>query len=164
MSPALARPLLHTVHLLTFAALFVTGLLLLIPSLRAAVTGGYSLAIREAHRWGGVAFVVVPAGIIAQAGLRNVFIRPAHPSIRTRWQGFHLALTAMVSVVFVLTGFVLWGKRSLPDTLVELSRGTHDWLTYVAAALLGVHLLEIGLAALVERFHAAALTAGPPQP
>jgi cytochrome b subunit of formate dehydrogenase len=155
MSPALARPLLHTVHLATFLALLVTGLLLLVPGLRAAVTGGYSLLIRETHRWGGVAFTVLPVAIVAGAGARTVFVAHSQRTARTLWQGTHVALTVAMGVVFTVTGFVLWGKQLAPDAIVDVSRLAHDWLTYAAAVLVVAHLLEVGLAAVVGRITAA---------
>ena len=156
MSPALARPLLHTVHLLTFAALMLTGLLLFIPGLRAAVTGGYSQVIRDSHRWGGVVFIALPLAIVLFGGVRNVFAPPAVHTLRTRWQGLHTALTVALTGVFTITGAFIWGKRTLPESLVEVSRNTHDWLTYAAGVLVAAHLLEVGIATLAARLAAAA--------
>lgn len=163
MSPHLARPLLHTAHLVTFAVLLATGLLLFVPSLRAAVTGGYSLLIRETHRWGGVAFVALPAAIIVRAGARSVFVPPAERTLRTAWQGLHLGVTVLLGVVLTLTGFVLWGKRLAPEPILELSRTLHDWLTYGAVVLLAVHLGEVGVAAVVARVSAGAAAARQPR-
>ena len=156
MSPALARPLLHTAHLLTFALLFATGLLLLLPGLRAAVTGGHSLLIRNAHRWGGVAFVVLPLLIVGRCGARSLTTAPATRTLRTLWQGGHMALTGVMSGVFTLTGAAIWAQRLLPEAFGELCRSTHDWLTYAAGLVVAAHLLEVGTAALVARVRAAA--------
>jgi cytochrome b subunit of formate dehydrogenase len=161
MSPALARPLLHTLHLLTFAVLFITGLLLFVPNLRAAVTGGYSLLIREAHRWGGVAFAVVPVLIVARCGVRTVFVPPAARTRRTRWQALHVGATVAMALAFTVTGLVIWDPRMLPDPLVDPSRSLHDGLTYAAAAFVGLHLCEVGVAAVVARWRAAAAVAAP---
>lgn len=160
MSPALARPLLHTAHLLTFALLFATGLLLLLPGLRVAVTGGHSLLIRTAHRWAGVAFVVLPLLIMVRFGARALATVPAARTLRTLWQGGHVTLTVVMSGVFTLTGAAIWARRLLPEAFGELSRSTHDWLTYAAAVMLAAHLLEVGTAALVARVRAT--TADPP--
>ena len=156
MSPALARPLLHTAHLLTFALLFATGLLLLLPGLRGAVTGGHSLLIRNAHRWGGVAFVVLPLLVMVRFGARSLAATPATRTLRTLWQAGHVALTAVMSGVFTLTGAAIWAERFLPDASGELCRSTHDWFTYAAALMVAAHLLEVGAAALVARVRAAA--------
>lgn len=155
MSSALARPLLHTAHLLTFTVLLVTGLLLYVPGLRAAVTGGYSLLIRDTHRWGGVAFAALPVMIVLRFGVRNVFVPPAQRTLRTFWQGLHVAITVLMAAVFTVSGFVLWGKRLVTESLLEASRSAHDGLTYVAAILVAAHLLEVGLAAVVARIRAA---------
>jgi cytochrome b subunit of formate dehydrogenase len=159
MLPTIARPLLHTVHLVTFALLFVTGLLLLVPALRGLITGGYSQLIRETHRWGGVAFVALPVAVIVGFGARQVFVAPAARTLRTLWQGAHVAVTVVMTTVLTATGFVLWGRRSVPESIVDLSRSTHDWLTYVAAVLVAAHLCEVGVATLVARFKAAAVPA-----
>ena len=156
MSPALARPLVHTAHLLTFALLFATGLLLWLPGLRSAVTGGHSLLIRSAHRWGGVAFVVLPLLIMFRFGARSLAAAPPARTLRTLWQGGHMALTVVMSGIFTITGAAIWVQRSLPDAFGEIGRSTHDWLTYAAGFLVAAHLLEVGMAAVVARFRAAA--------
>lgn len=155
MSPALARPLLHTAHLLTFALLFATGLLLFLPGLRGAVTGGHSLLIRNAHRWGGVAFVVLPLLIMVCFGVRSLAPAPAARTLRTLWQGSHVGLTVVMSGVFAFTGAAIWAQRFLPDAFCELCRATHDGLTYAAGLLVAAHLIEVGMAALVARVRAA---------
>ncbi len=151
----LARSLLHTVHLVTAAILFSTGLLLLLPALRAHVTGGYSLFIRDAHRWGGVAFVVLPVVVVMACGARTIFVAPAERTLRTLWQGLHLGITWLISGIFAVTGFAIWDKRLLPPALMEGSRTVHDWLTYAAAALVALHLVDVGLAGLLARVRAA---------
>ncbi len=158
MSSKIARPLVHTVHLLTFTVLFLSGLLLFVPDLRAAVTGGYSLVARESHRWGGVAFFVLPVVITLRFGVRSVFVRPAERTLRSLWQGLHVALTLTIGGLFSVTGLVLWGKRFVSESLLERSRDLHDWLTYVVAILVLLHLVEIGIASLVNRFRSAAGT------
>jgi len=156
MSPALARPLLHAAHLVTFALLFATGLLLLLPGLRVAVTGGHSLLIRSAHRWGGVAFIVLPLLILVRAGARGLAAAQHPRTLRAAWQGGHLALTLVMSGVFTITGAAIWAHRSLPDAFGEFCRSTHDWFTYAAGCMVAAHLLEVGMAAVIARLRAAA--------
>ncbi len=151
MSSALARPLLHTVHSVTFLALLATGLLLFMPGLRAAVTGGYSLVISEAHRWGGVAFVALPGLVILRYGVRAVFAAPEQRTLRSSWQGAHVAVMVLLSCVFAFTGFVLWAQDRFPELLVEGSFATHEWLTYAAIAFLALHLVDVGVTAFVAR-------------
>ncbi|MFQ5667363.1 MAG: cytochrome b/b6 domain-containing protein [Candidatus Binatia bacterium] len=159
MSPALARPLLHTLHLITFLLLLGTGLLLLLPDLRAAVTGGYSLIIRATHLWGGVAFVTLPMLIVFPCGARRVFAPARQRTARAVWQGCHVALTIVISVVLALTGFALWGRRALSEPVVDGSLLAHDWLTYAAAAVVAIHLIEVGVATLVARLKSATAAA-----
>lgn len=155
MPSVLARTWLHTGHLLIFLLLLASGLLLWSPGLRAAVTGGYSLLIRETHRWGGVAFVVLPVPILFRFGVSSLFGAPAQRTLRTVWQGVHLGLTALISAVFALTGFLLWGKHLFPEQAVDASLEVHDWLTYGAIALVAFHLCEVSVAALIARLQAA---------
>jgi len=155
MSPALARPLLHTVHLVTFLVLLGTGLLLFIPGLRAAVTGGYSQLLRDSHRWGGVAFAALPLLLIARFGVHSIFAAPAQRTVRSLWQGVHIGVTVLMGVVFTVTGFVIWAQRRVPESIADMSRTAHDWLTYAAVALLALHLLEVGAAAVAARLKAA---------
>ena len=151
-----ARPLLVA---LAFLALLGTGLLLFLPGLRALVTGGYSLVIRDTHRWGGVAFVVLPAFVILRCGARRIFASSNPRTPRIVWQGIHVAITVLISTVFAVTGFVLWGKRLLPEPLVDGSLTIHDWLTYAVMVLVGIHLLDVGVAAVVTRLQAATAVA-----
>lgn len=153
--PAVIRPLLHTIHLLTFVLLFVTGVLLLAPGLRAAVTGGYSLLIGNVHRWGGVAFAALPVAVGLRFGVRSIFVPADVWTSRALWQGLHIAVTVLISLVFTATGVVLWGKRTLPESIVQSSHSVHGWLTYAAGILVAVHLLDVGLATLVGRIRAA---------
>jgi len=157
MSPTLARAVLHTAHLFTFALLLLSGLLLLIPGLRSVITGGYSLVIRETHRWGGVAFVALPALIVLGTGTRTVFAARTQHTAKAVWQRLHVAVTVLMSIVFTATGFALWTKALLPEPFLDTSLLLHDWLTYGAIALLGAHLFDVGLSALVARFQAAAV-------
>jgi len=159
MSPNLARPLLHTTHVLTFAVLVITGLLLYLPDLRATFVGGYSLLLSRAHCWGGVAFAILPVLIVSRCGLRSVFVRPERWTFRTLWQGAHVAVTVLVSTVLAATGFALWGKRMASRPLVEASLVGHDWMTYAVLGLFGVHLVDVGVSAVVGRFHAVVAVA-----
>jgi len=65
--------------------------------------------------------------------------------------------------VFTLTGVAIWEARRLPESLADLSRVAHDWLTWVLALLVAAHLAEVGFAALWARLHGAA-AAGKPTP
>ena len=162
MSPALARPLVHAVHVVTFLVLLVTGVLLLFPGLRAAVTGGYSLILREIHRWGGVLYLILPTWIIVQGGARRVLAPAGERTARATWQGLHVAVTILVGDVFTLTGFAIWDKGLLPEALVDGSVVVHDWLTYAAITLLTLHVFDVGVVALLARIQAARVAVGEP--
>ena len=165
MSPALARPLVHAIHLVTFLVLLGSGLLLLFPGLRAAVTGGYSLIIREVHRWGGVLYVIIPTWIIVQGGVRRVLAPTGERTARATWQGLHVAVTIVIGAVFTVTGVAIWDRRLLPEAFVDGSVIAHDWLTYAALVLLTLHVFDVGVVALLARFQAArAAVAGPSEP
>jgi cytochrome b subunit of formate dehydrogenase len=160
MSPILVRPLLHTAHLLTFLLLLATGLLLFLPGLRALITGGYSLVIRETHRWGGVAFVVLPGVLVLPCGVRRVFAVPGQRTGRKLWQGMHTSVTVLTGAMLALTGFILWGKRLFPEGIADSSLTAHDWLTFVGVAVLGMHVLDVGVAALFGRLQGVAVARG----
>lgn len=162
MSSALAKPLLHTAHLATFGLLLMTGLLLYVPSLRAAFVGGYSLVIRRVHCWGGVAFVILPTLIVAIFGVRRTFAPPPEWTSRAAWQAIHLGITTLISVAFSISGFVLWAKALVSDGVSDTSLAVHDWFTYGAAALVTLHLIDVGFTALWAHF-AAAVAATPVQ-
>ncbi len=147
----LARPLLHTVHLLTFVVLLATGLLLLVPDLRALATGGYSLLIKEVHRWGGIAFLALPVVVVLRNGLGSIVVRPARHTVRTVWQAMHVGITVIMSALLIGSGFLIWGKAALPETILDASIWVHDTFTYVALVLLGMHLVEVAVAALLAR-------------
>jgi cytochrome b subunit of formate dehydrogenase len=147
----IARPLLHTVHVLTFVFLLVTGLLLFIPDLRALVVGGYSLLIKGAHRWGGVAFLVLPVMIVLRFGIGSVVLRPVRHTVRTAGQAMHFGVTVAMSVLLTVSGFVIWGKALLTESVVDASVWVHDALTYVAIILLVLHLVEVATTALLTR-------------
>ncbi len=164
MTPHVARPLLHSVHVLTFLILLVTGVLLFVPGLRAFVTGGYSVLIRAAHRWGGVAYILLPCLIVARAGVRTTLAPAAAAAARRAWSGLHTSATVAMTLTFTVTGFVLWEKRFIPEAAVDLSRDLHDWLTYAAAAVVILHLLAIGLAAVLARVSAGAEAARAARP
>jgi hypothetical protein len=162
MTPARARPLLHAVHLVTAALLLATGMLLLFPGLRAEVTGGHALVIRDAHRWGGVAFAALPALILARAGMRSLHAAPAAGTTRALWRGVHVGITVVTGAAFTLTGAAIWAARLAPDGVVDAARSVHDGLTWALIALVAVHLAAVGAAQ--RRAPAAAGPAPAPSP
>lgn len=153
MSTTVARPLLHALHTLTFAVLLGTGLLIYLPELRAAVTGGYSQWIRSGHRWAGVAFGALPLLVVAIFGPRAVFAPPARHTARTRWQGLHTVATVAIGVAFAASGFILWNPDSVSIRLLDASQTVHEWLAYTVTVLLGLHLVDVAAATVTARLH-----------
>lgn len=135
---------LHTVHAATFLFLLGTGLLLYSPTLRASFTGGYSLTLRWLHRWGGVAFVLLPLPLIAIAGrsaIRGEEDKGCHdPGWLVRWQGAHMLFTIGAAAIFTGTGMVIWLKALFPSLVVEWSYSLHNWLTYGSCVVMIPHL------------------------
>jgi hypothetical protein len=108
---------------LTFGVLTLSGLLLFVPGLRAVVSGSYSPLLRDVHRWGGVAFVVLPVALVVACGPGNVFVAPALRSLQTAWQSLHMSITVLIGVAFALTGVAIWAKRVLAEAVID---GTSD--------------------------------------
>lgn len=145
------RPLLHTVHLVTFVVLFATGLLLFVPELRAWTTGGYSLFIRRLHFWTGAASIVLPLAVLLRFGAASLRQATHGKSLRSMLKGAHFAITVAITVLFAVTGLVIWPADFPYESLVDASRTAHGWLTYVAAALLTLHLGQVAVAATIAR-------------
>jgi formate dehydrogenase subunit gamma len=148
---------LHWVNALGFLVLLVSGLVLYLPSLSEAV--GRRPLVKDVHLWSGVTWV---AGLvlIALIGDRKGLARTAReldafdrddlrwltrrrPAPQGRFnagQKVNTALTAAFTVLFLVSGLLLWlGER---DTTFRLA-GTvllHDGLMYVALVLLIGHL------------------------
>lgn len=131
-------------HVSTFLFLLGTGLLLYAPSLRASLTGGYSLTLLWWHRWGGVAFVLLPLPFLAVVGRAAVFTaeNPGRhtPNWFAPWQTGHVLFTVGAAVIFASTGTVMWLKAFFPPLLLEWSRSLHRWFTYGSCLLLACHL------------------------
>jgi Ni,Fe-hydrogenase I cytochrome b subunit len=151
MTATRGRPLLHMIHLVTAVILFATGLLLLLPALRAQVTGGHSLEIRDAHRWAGVAFGALPAAIVGAVGARTAFAASRASAARRSWKRANVALTIATTVLFTLTGVGMWQGRRLPFAIADAARSAHRWLTWTFALLVAAHVAEVGFAAVRAR-------------
>jgi len=154
-NPAVARVLAHATHLAAFVVLLVTGLLLLAPTLRSAITGGHALTLGAVHRWAGVAFVGLPAAIVLAGGVRAV-LAPAGPGrVRASVQALHVVVTVAMVAGLAVTGAIVWARSAVPAGVFDHAQDLHDQLTYAAALLLGVHLLDVAVVALHGRWQAA---------
>lgn len=161
MNPAGARVVTHAVHALAFVVLLASGVLLMAPTLRAAITGGYALTLSTVHRWSGVAFVVVPTAVAAAAGVRRVLAAAEWGGMRGYIQSVHTAVTVAMVVGFTATGALLWRRDLVPLALFDRALELHDALTYVGAALVALHLLDIVAVAFVARLRAARTATSP---
>jgi formate dehydrogenase subunit gamma len=149
--------ILHWANAAGFFFLLATGLILYLPSL--AIRVGRRPVIQELHFWSGIGWVAVLV-LIAVVGDRRGLKQLAREIDRfdrddLRWllgrrpapqgrfnagQKLNLALTAAFTVLFLVSGLLLWfGER---DTRFRFASTVllHDGLMYVALALLVGHL------------------------
>jgi formate dehydrogenase subunit gamma len=148
---------LHWANALFFFFLLATGLILYLPSLSIAV--GRRTLVQDAHFWSGIAWVSVLVAVVL-VGDRRGILRTAREVDRFdrddfRWlagkkpapqgrfnagQKLNVALTAAFTLLFLVSGLLLWfGERNtswrFASTVV-----LHDGLMYVSVALLLGHL------------------------
>jgi len=148
---------LHWVNALGFFMLLATGLILYLPSLSVLV--GRRPLIKDLHAWSGVGWVCALV-LIAVLGDRRGLLRTARDldtfdADDVRWlrrrrpapqgrfnagQKVNASLNAAFTVLFLVSGLLLWlGER---DTRFRFASTVvlHDGLMYVALALLVGHL------------------------
>jgi formate dehydrogenase subunit gamma len=148
---------LHWANAVFFFFLLATGLILYLPSLSIAV--GRRMLMQDLHFWSGIAWVSVLAAIVV-LGDRKGIVETAREVDRfdrddLRWlagkvpapqgrlnagQKVNAALTAAFTLLFLVSGLLLWfGERNtswrFASTVV-----LHDGLMYVSLALLLGHL------------------------
>jgi formate dehydrogenase subunit gamma len=147
----------HWVNAAFFLALLATGLVLYLPALEVAV--GRRSLVKDLHFWTGVAWPCALA-LVAVFGDRRGLLRTARDVDRfdtddLRWlarrapapqgrfnagQKLNAALTAATTVLFVVSGVLLWlGER---DTRFRFASTVvlHDGLFFAAVVLLAGHL------------------------
>jgi len=147
---------LHWVNALGFFTLLGTGLILYLPSLSILV--GRRPVVKDIHFWSGVGWVAALA-LVALVGDRRGLLRTAReidaferddirwlrrlPARQGRFnagQKINAALNAAFTVLFLLSGLLLFfGER---DTRFRFASTVilHDGLTFAATALLAGHL------------------------
>ena len=147
---------LHWANAAFFLFLLATGLILYLPSLSVAV--GRRPLVQSAHFWSGVAWIAVLATIVLLGDRRGI-LRAAREIDRfdhddLRWLGgrpapqgrfnagqkLNAALTAAFTLLFLVSGLLLWfGER---DTRLRFASTVvlHDGLMYVSLVLLIGHL------------------------
>jgi len=148
---------LHWANAVFFLFLLATGLILYLPSLAVAV--GRRPLVQSVHFWSGIAWVSVlvlivvlgdPRGVLRTAREIDRFDRddlrwltgrkPAPQGRFNAGQKLNTALTAAFTVLFLVTGLLLWvGER---DTRFRFASTVilHDGLMYISLVLLIGHL------------------------
>lgn len=125
----------HWAYALAFFVLAATGVLLYSPDLRLMLTSGYSLLIGRAHRYAGAA--AVP--LLAAYG----YVLASHSTRPSRWQRTHIGIVMATGAAFIVSGFLLWFPRSLPDAAVAASTLVHDIVTVLALVAVAAHLAAL---------------------
>jgi formate dehydrogenase subunit gamma len=147
--------LLHWVNALGFFFLLVTGLILYLPSLSMLVSRRQT--IQAIHFWGGVGWLGVLAAVVVLGGRRllatarelDSFDRDDLRWLRGRGapqgrfnagQKINAVLTAAFTILFGVSGLLLWFGEQ--DTRYRFASTVilHDGLMYVSLALLVGHL------------------------
>jgi formate dehydrogenase subunit gamma len=140
-----------------FFFLLATGLILYLPSLSIAV--GRRVLVQNVHFWSGIAWVCVLVAIIVLGDRRGIVEtarevdrfdrddlrwlagkKPAPQGRLNAGQKINAALTAAFTLLFLVSGLLLWfGER---DTRWRFASTVvlHDGLMYVSLALLLGHL------------------------
>jgi len=134
---------LHWVNAVCFFFLLATGLTLYLPSLAVAV--GRRPLIKDMHFWGGISWVSLLV-LVVLLGDRRGLLRTARELERLDTgrlnvgQKVNAILMASFTVLFFVSGILLWlGER---DTRFRFASTVvlHDGLMFVALALLVGHL------------------------
>jgi formate dehydrogenase subunit gamma len=147
--------LLHWVNALGFFFLLVTGLILYLPSLSVLISRRQT--IQYIHFWGGVAWLGALAAVIVLGGRRllatarelDTFDRDDRLWLRRRrapqgrfnaGQKINAALTAAFTILYGVSGVLLWFGEQ--DTRYRFASTVvlHDGLMYVSLGLLVGHL------------------------
>jgi len=148
---------LHWINALGFFTLLGSGLVLYLPSLSILV--GRRPVVKDIHFWSGVGWVSALALVAVLGDRRGLLrtareldgferddvrwlrgIRPAPQGRFNAGQKLNAALNAAFTVLFLLSGLLLFlGER---DTRFRFASTVvlHDGLTFAATALLGGHL------------------------
>ena len=149
--------ILHWANAVGFFFLLATGLILYLPSL--AVLVGRRPLIQDLHFWSGVGWVSLLVLIVLlgdRLGLKRLARevdrfdrddvrwllgrRPAPQGRLNAGQKLNVALTAAFTVLFLVSGLLLWfGERNTRFRFASTVL-LHDGLMYVALALLVGHL------------------------
>ncbi|HEY4345951.1 MAG TPA: cytochrome b/b6 domain-containing protein [Gaiellaceae bacterium] len=148
---------LHWANAVFFLFLLATGLILYLPSLAIAV--GRRPFVQDIHFYSGVAWVIVLAAIVLGGDRRGIvkaareidgfdrddlrwlaLKKPAPQGRFNAGQKLNTALTAAFTILFLVSGLLLWFGEHNTNLRFASTVVLHDGLTYVSIALLVGHL------------------------
>lgn len=133
----------HWVNAAFFVYLLGTGLVLYLPRLSALV--GRRPLIKDLHFWGGIGWVAALAAVALLGDTRGLLrtMRELETLDHRRFnpgQKVNAILNAAITLLFVVSGLLLWlGERNTRFRL-QNTVTLHDVLMYGALALLAGHL------------------------
>lgn len=146
----------HWIHASVFFSLLVTGAILYLPSLSAAV--GRRQVVKDLHLWSALAWLVAVL-VVVIVGDRSALRRTLHQVDRfdrddRRWligrrvpqgrfnagQKLNLILTGALSVLFAVSGLLLWLGEQDTRFRLDGSIALHDIVTLISLVLLAGHL------------------------
>ena len=148
---------LHWANAVFFFFLLATGLVLYLPSLSILV--GRRPIVQSVHFWSGVAWIGVLAAIVLAGDRRGVartvreldgfdrddlrWLTGRKPAPQGRFnagQKINTALTAAFTVLFLVSGLLLWFGERNTNLRFASTVVLHDGLMYISLALLVGHL------------------------
>ena len=124
---------LHASYAVVVLVLVATGLLIQYPDLRAALAGGYGRTFATVHEWAGVAMLALPAIALVLSPRKAIEVIEIRSYQRTelRLHAVNVWFTLLGGAGLIVTGFLMWFPRSLPDSIPMVSQRFDVWLTAV---------------------------------
>ncbi|RMD81331.1 MAG: cytochrome b/b6 domain-containing protein [Candidatus Dadabacteria bacterium] len=141
--PWASYPWLHFFYAVVALGLVATGLLIQFPDLRARFVGGYGQTLAWWHEWAGVAMLVLPAlwfAVSPSAAWETLVLRSWRRD-KLALHAVNLWFTIVSGIVFVVTGFLLWFQRTLPDPVIDWSYVLHDVFSYALYVMIPIHVV-----------------------
>ncbi len=143
VEPWESYPWLHFFYAVVALALVGTGLLIQFPDLRARFVGGYGQTLAWWHEWTGVAMLVLPVlwFVLAPSAAWDTIVLRSWRRDKLALHAVNLWFTIVSGTVFVITGFLLWFQRTLPDPVIDWSYVLHDVFSYALYVMIPVHIV-----------------------
>jgi formate dehydrogenase subunit gamma len=146
----------HWIHASVFLSLLTTGAILYFPALSVAV--GRRQVVKDAHLWSALAWPVAIL-VVVIVGDRSALLRTLRDADRFdgddgRWltgrrapqgrfnagQKLNLILTGVLTVLFTVSGLLLWFGEQDTRFRLDGSIALHDAVTLISLFLLAGHL------------------------